>query len=516
MPAGLMTAFRGLRGRSTMAELDSTKASGRYAGRGVLVAACVSALVVNANTSAVTILLPAISDDLGAPLSQLQWAVTGYMLVGAATIVTSGALGDIFGRRRVFLGGLALFVVSSALIALSTGSAGVIAGRMLQGAAGSTILACGMSLLSVDSAGAGQMRAITLWGAASAAGGAAGPLVGGLLVGATGWQGLFWIDAAIAAACIPVAALTVRESRDPNRPRSIDLAGTVLIAVILVPLVLALSEGGGWGWTSPATLTCFAVAVLGAAGFVATERRVAAPLVDLALLHNRILVGATLAILIVAGTINALMYVLSLYFQDPAAFGMSPLEAGLATLPAAAAMILITPLITPLAQKLGSRVAVGLGFAVATIGFAALAFAQSAWSYALFVVPLIVIAAGLGLANGPASSASTSAVAPAEVGQASGISNMARYIGGSLAVAAAATVYSATIDTQQKAGADAADALAAGLSRSMIVMAVLAAAGVALALLMARHRTHRSAAAERATASAAFAHTIPPAAADAD
>jgi MFS family permease len=335
-------------------------------------------------------------------------------------------------------------------------------------------------------------------------------------VGATGWQGLFWIDAAIAAACIPVAALTVRESRDPNRPRSIDLAGTVLIAVILVPLVLALSEGGGWGWTSPATLTCFAVAVLGAAGFVATERRVAAPLVDLALLHNRILVGATLAILIVAGTINALMYVLSLYFQDPAAFGMSPLEAGLATLPAAAAMILITPLITPLAQRLGSRVAVGLGFAVATIGFAALAFAQSAWSYALFVVPLIVIAAGLGLANGPASSASTSAVAPAEVGQASGISNMARYIGGSLAVAAAATVYSATIDTQQKAGADAADALAAGLSRSMIVMAVLAAAGVALALLMARHRTHRSAAAERATASAAFAHTIPPAAADAD
>jgi MFS family permease len=144
----------------------------------VLTAACVSALVVNANTSAVTILLPAISKDLGAPLSQLQWAVTGYMLVGAAVIVTSGALGDVLGRRRVFVAGLALFVASCVLIALVRSGGGVIAGRVIQGAAGSTILACGMSLLSVASSGAAQMRAITLWGAASAAGAALGPLIG--------------------------------------------------------------------------------------------------------------------------------------------------------------------------------------------------------------------------------------------------------------------------------------------------------------------------------------------------
>ena len=148
----------------------------RSAGAGVLVAACVSALVVNANTSAVTILLPAISEDVGAPLSVLQWAVTGYMLVGAAVIVTSGALGDILGRRRVFVGGLILFVASCVLIALSTGSTGIIAGRMIQGAAGATILACGMSLLSAGSSGTGQMRAITLWGAASAVGGATSDL----------------------------------------------------------------------------------------------------------------------------------------------------------------------------------------------------------------------------------------------------------------------------------------------------------------------------------------------------
>src|SRR5512145_1474867 len=195
-----------------MRRMSDVGGGSQAAGKGVLAAACVSTLVVNANTSAVTILLPSISEDVGAPVAELQWAVTGYSLVGAAVIVTSGALGDVLGRRKVFLAGLALFVASCALIALSTSGAGVVGGRMIQGAAGATILACGMSLLSVASSGAGQMKAITLWGAASAAGGAAGPLVGGILVDSTGWQGLFWIDAAIAAACIPLTIATVAES----------------------------------------------------------------------------------------------------------------------------------------------------------------------------------------------------------------------------------------------------------------------------------------------------------------
>src|SRR4051812_8692959 len=228
----------------------------RVAGTGVMLAACVSALVVNANTSAVTILLPSISKDVGAPVSQLQWAVTGYSLVGAAVIVTAGALGDVLGRRKIFIAGLGLFIASCVLIALSTGAAGVVGGRMIQGASGATILACGMSLLSVAASGAAQMKAITLWGAASAGGGALGPLVGGVLVDTTGWQGLFWIDAAIALACVPLTLRTVAESSDPDKPRSIDYAGTVLVALTLGPVILALSEGNDWGWASAATLGC--------------------------------------------------------------------------------------------------------------------------------------------------------------------------------------------------------------------------------------------------------------------
>jgi EmrB/QacA subfamily drug resistance transporter len=479
------------------------------AGGGVLAAACVSALVVNANTSAVSILLPAISKDLDAPVAQLQWAVTGYSLVGAAVIVTSGALGDVMGRRKVFLGGLILFVASCVFIALAQQGSGVVAGRFIQGAAGSTILACGMSLLSVASSGSGQMKAITIWGAASAAGGAAGPLVGGVLVEATGWQGLFWIDAGIAAGCIPLTIFTVKESRDPNRSSSIDWFGTVLIAIILVPLILALSEGNDWGWTSAATLGCFAITIAATFAFFAVEKRVEAPLVDLKLLRNVQLVGATLAILIVAGTINALMYVLSLYFQDPAAFGYSALDAGLATLPAAAMMILVTPLITPLAVKIGPARLIGVGFLLSAVSFTALAFVQASWTYAAFVGPLVVLSIGLAFANGPASSASTSAVSGDQVGAASGISNMARYVGGAVAVAAAAMIYNAVTVNHQAAGESASDALAAGLGATALMLAIFSFAGTALVVTLRRTRIHRLRTVDLAAAAAASHHTIP-------
>ena len=366
-----------------------------------------------------------------------------------------------------------------------------------------------MSLLSVASSGAGQMRAITLWGAASAAGAAMGPLIGGALVSLSGWQGLFWLDAAIAAACVPLTLARVQESRDPGRSRSIDFAGTLLIAVALVPLVLAFSKGGDWGWTSAATLGCLVASVVGAVLFVVVEKRVSTPLVDLALLRNQVLVGATLAILIVAGAINGLMYILSLYLQDPATFGLSALETGVATLPAAAAMIVVTPFITPLAARIGTRFAIVAGFALAAVGFGVLAFVESSWSYAALVVPLVVLSAGLGLANGPASSASTAAVPQDQVGQASGISNMARYIGGSVFVALVATIFNSVTVDRTDAGASTSEALAAGLSRSTLLLAVFSALGIALSLLMARHYQAPPRAIDRAAAAAAIAHTLP-------
>ncbi|MBB5868120.1 EmrB/QacA subfamily drug resistance transporter [Allocatelliglobosispora scoriae] len=480
----------------------------RRAATATLIATCVSALVVNANTSAVSILLPAISTDTGTPVTTLQWAVTGYSLVGAATIVTAGALGDVFGRRKIFIGGLVLFVASCALIALSQGGGGVIAGRCIQGAAGSTILACGMSLISAANTGQAQMRAVTLWGAASAIGAAAGPLIGGLLVATTGWQGLFWIDAVIAAVCVPVTIAAVRESSDPNRPRSIDVAGTVLIAAILAPIIFALTEGSAWGWLSPRTIGCFLVSIAAAIGFVIVEKRISAPLLDLRLLRNRTLVGATLAILIGSGTLNAIMYIVSLYFQNPAALGMSALETGFATLPVAAAAVILAPMITPIVGEIGARSTVVAGFAIMTVAFVVLTFVADDWGYSRFVLPLVALAVGMSLQNGPASSLSTASVAPEEVGAASGISNMARYVGAAVMTAIVASIYASVSTSHQAAGDTASVALAAAVSRTALAMAIWCAVGVAMAALIGRFRPAKPRAVDYAAAAASTTHTL--------
>lgn len=486
---------------------DAAKISSRTGG--VLAATCISTLVVNANTSAVSILLPAISADTGMPVTTLQWAVTGYSLIGAAVIVTSGSLGDVFGRRRIFQLGLLLFIVSCVMIALAGSGGMVIAGRLIQGAAGATILACGLSLLSVANSGDAQLRAVSLWGAAAAVGAAAGPLAGGLLVDATGWQGLFWIDAGIAALCVLLTAATVAESRDPNRPRTIDYAGTGLIALTLTPLILGVTQSGEWGWLSPATLGCFAVSIAAGYAFILVEGRVAVPLLDLALLRNRVLVGSTIAILIGAGTINALMYLLSLYFQDPATLGLNPLQAGLAMLPATVGLVVVAPFVPRMAAKIGGRQTIGFGFALTTAGFVIVGFVHESWAYSLFLAPLIAIAVGMGLSNGPASSAATAAVPENQVGGASGVSNMARYVGAAVATALAATIYGNVIGARTADGASAGDALASGLAAASWAMAVFSFIGVLMAFVIARHRRVKGTVHDAAASAAAATFTLP-------
>ncbi|KQS99716.1 MFS transporter [Cellulomonas sp. Leaf395] len=478
--------------------------------RGVLLAACLSTLIVNANTSAVSILLPAISDDTGMSVTTLQWAVTGYSLVGAATIVTSGSLGDVYGRKRVFQLGLLLFIGSCVLIALSDSGGMVIAGRAIQGAAGATVLACGLSLLSVANTGAAQLRAVSLWGAAAAVGAALGPLLGGVLVEVASWHALFWVDGVVAVGVMALTAATVQESRDPTRSRSIDLGGSVLVALTLMPFILAVSKGSEWGWVSPATLGCLAVAVAAGVGFVAVERRVAVPMLDLTILRNRILVGSTLAILIGAGTINGLMYLVSLYFQDPATLGFSPLEAGIATLPATVGLVLVAPLVPRLAGRLGGRQVVGIGFLVTAIGFAVLGFVSSSWTYAAFVLPLLAVAIGMGLSNGPASAAATASVSASQVGAASGVSNMARYVGAAVATALAATIYGGVIADRTAEGVPAPDALSAGLATAAWFMAAFSVLGVAMAVVMGRRaRAGGRTLGDAAASAAAITHTLP-------
>jgi MFS family permease len=306
-----------------------------------------------------------------------------------------------------------------------------------------------------------------------------------------------------------LTAATVQESSDPDRPRTIDYAGTLLIALTLTPLILGVTKSGEWGWFSLATLGCFAITAGAGYAFVAVERRVALPLLDLALLRNRVLVGSTIAILIGAGTINGLMYLLSLYFQNPAALGFSPLEAGLATLPATVGLVVVAPLVPRMAAKVGGRQTIGLGFAVTTAGFVIVGLVDASWSYGAFLVPLVAIAVGMGMSNGPASSAATAAVPEAQVGGASGVSNMARYVGAAVATALAATIYGTVIGNRTDDGASQGDALASGLAAASWMMAVFSFLGVVMAFVIARHRAAQGTLSDAAAAAAAHTHTLP-------
>ena len=238
----------------------------------------------------------------------------------------------------------------------------VIAGRLIQGAAGATILACGLSLLSVATSGESQLRAVSLWGAAAAVGAAAGPLLGGVLVDITGWQGLFWIDAGVAVGCMVLTYVTVSESRDPDRPTLDRLrrhrAGRAHPGAAdprrEQERRLGLDLGRDAWAASPSASSRASPSSRSSSG---SQSRSSTS----QLLRNRILVGSTLAILIGAGTINGLMYLLSLYFQDPAALDFSPLEAGLATLPATVGLVVVAPLVPRLAKKLGGRQTIGAG-----------------------------------------------------------------------------------------------------------------------------------------------------------
>jgi MFS family permease len=249
--------------------------------------------------------------------------------------------------------------------------------------------------------------------------------------------------------------------------------------------------------------------VAAAVGFVVVEGRVAAPLVDLRLLRNLALVGSTLAILIGAGAIAALGLLMSLYFQDPAGLGMSSLAAGLASLPVAALVILVAPAITPLTSRFGTRPIISAGFLLLTGGFAVLVLVQPGWTYATFVLPLLAIAVGLGLSNGPASAISTSCVSPADVGAASGISNMARYVGGAVMTAVAAGIYGNVGAGRLEAGESAPEALASGFGAASLALAIFSGFGIVLAVLARRRARRAPAIVEYAAAAAATTHTVP-------
>jgi EmrB/QacA subfamily drug resistance transporter len=448
--------------------------------RWTLAAVCVSTALLLINVAAPNVALQDIAKDLHASFTDLQWVLSGYSLVLAVFQLTAGSLADLFGRKRLFVGGLCLFSAASAVCALAPSAGALIAARALQGLGAAIVFPSSLGLLAQEFEGEQRRQAIGIWGAVIGLAFAAGPLVGGLLVGAFGWQAIFGLGVVLGLPTIVLAVLQVRDSRDPD-PNPVDWPGVATLSAGLFLVVFAVLRGNALGWTSAPVLGLAAAGAGCLVAFGVVELRVAAPMLDLRLFRNRTFLGATVIVTTLSGGAFGAFVYLSLFLLD---------------------------------VRQGTPVEVGLWLAPLAI----VAFVVS------LVAGLILVGAGTGLANPLVTFAHLGVLPPAQGGLASGINNTGRQLGLAVGIAVLGALLQSRIadgvgqrtDGLGKARAAVTDriadgdvaaatrlappgardslrstyeaAFASGINEILLISAVLALAGLAAALLLVRTR----------------------------
>ena len=400
--------------------------------RWTLAAVCVSTALLLVNVAAPNVALEDIANDLDASFTDLQWVLSGYSLVLAVFQLTAGSLADLFGRKRLFVGGLCLFTVASSLCALAPSSSWLIAMRALQGLGAAIVFPSSLALLAQEFEGAERGRAIGIWGAVIGLAFAAGPLVGGVLVEPFGWQAIFVLGVVLGVPTIAFAVRHVRESRDPD-PKPVDWPGVATLSTGLFLVVFAVLRGNALGWTSAPVLGLLAAGSVCLAAFVAVELRVEYPMLDLQLFRNRTFLGATVIVAsLSAGSFGAFVY-LSLFMLDVRRG--TPVEVGLWLAPLAIVAFAVSLAAGRMSERVPLRGALAVGMALTAGGLLLMTGldAQSSWQD---VLPgLIVIGGGIGLANPLVTFAHLGVLPPAQGGLASGINNTARQLGLAIGIA---------------------------------------------------------------------------------
>jgi EmrB/QacA subfamily drug resistance transporter len=383
--------------------------------------------------------LPSLRLDLGSDLEGLQWVVNGYTLVFAVLLLPASALGDRFGRRRMFLAGLGMFTGASALAALAPTTGALIAARAVQGAGAAVVAPLTLTLLSEAFPVSRRGVALGVWSGVSGLGVALGPLVGGLVVDGLSWQFVFWINVPVGIALLPAARAVLVESRGPAP--HLDLAGLALGSLGLLGVVFGIVRGNAAGWGSPQIVGALAggLALLGA--FVAHEARTRHPMLPLRFFRSRGFAATNAVSLIMMFGIFGSIFFLTQVFQT--AQGYSALESGLRTLPWTAMPMLVAPLAGLLSDRIGSRalMVAGLGLQALAITWLAAALRLDT-PYGELVPAFVAGGVGMALVFAPAANAVLASVRPEEAGQASGATNAIREIGGVMGVAVLAAVFS--------------------------------------------------------------------------
>ncbi len=388
----------------------------------------------------VTTALPVIRRDLGASLTDLEWIVNAYTLTFAVLLLTGAALGDRFGRRRVFIAGLTLFTLGSAMAALAPDSTALIAARAFQGVGGAIVTPLTLTILAAAVPPERRGLALGGWGAVGGLAVAVGPLVGGAIVEGVSWQWIFWLNVPLGLIAIPLAWLRLDESFGP--PASLDLPGLGLASAGLFALVWGLIHGNGDGWTSPSILAALVSGAVLLALFVAWEARAREPMVPLRLFASRTFSAVNGVSFLMTFGVFGSVFLLAQFFQ--VVQGYSPFQAGLRTLPWTGMPLLVAPIAGVLVGRIGGRPLLTAGMALMAAGLGWLALTVSPSVAYVELVPGFVLAGiGMGLFFAPTASVVLSAVRRDQEGKASGVNNTIREIGGVFGVAILASVFTA-------------------------------------------------------------------------
>ncbi|MER5730534.1 MFS transporter [Streptomyces sp. NPDC002138] len=388
----------------------------------------------------VTTALPAIRTDLGGALEDLEWTVNAYTLTFAVLLMFGSALGDRFGRRKLFIAGLTVFTGASAAAALSPGIDALIAARAVQGIGAAVMMPLTLTLLTAAVPAARRGMALGVYGAVTGLAVASGPLIGGSLTEHISWQWIFWLNVPIGLALIPLARLRLAESTAPNS--RLDIPGTLLISAGLFGIVYALVNANSEGWTSAPVLTGLIVGGALVGGFIHHGSNNPNAMLPMRLFRDRGFLGINLASLLMFLGMFGSIFLLSQFLQGAA--GYSPTEAGLRMLPWTGMPMIVAPIAGILSDRIGGRPVVATGLVFQALGLAWFAMVLSAdVSYAAQLPALILSGIGMALYFAPASNVLMSTVVPADQGKASGANSALRELGGALGVAVLASVFSA-------------------------------------------------------------------------
>jgi EmrB/QacA subfamily drug resistance transporter len=465
-----------------------------------LIIVCVAVFMLLLDIMVVNVALPDMQRELHASFTDLEWVVDAYALMLATTMLNAGNLGDLLGRKRVFVSGVVLFTAASAACGAATSPLFLNLARGAQGIGGAIMFAVSLAILSQEFHGKERGTAFGIWAATVGAAVAIGPLVGGVLTTWLGWRWIFFVNLPIGALCVAGAIRVLHESRNEERT-GFDLPGFLTFTGGLFSLVLALLRGNDWGWSSGREIALYAAGVVLIGGFIVAERLQREPMLDLSLFRVPTFTGVQIVAFVISAAMFSQFLYLTIYLQN--VLGYSPIQAGLRFLPISVLSFVVAPIAGRLSARLPVRLLLGAGLGLIGVALLLMRGVTTTSGWIGLLPGFLLAGVGIGMVNAPLAATAVSVVEPRRAGMASGINNTFRQVGIATGIAGLGAVFQDTIRSKLH-GAASAQAVASGavrqggdiaraafvggLNEILLVSAIVAFTGAVLALALVRRR----------------------------